>query len=65
VRLIKSPDEQVHGLDWRQYKIGHVYDLPHAIADYLVVAGFAVVEMRSQDRGIRIPRLRSGNPRKS
>jgi hypothetical protein len=57
VRLTKLPDEPVNGHDWRGYQIGRVYDLPPEIADYLVVAGYAVVEMRG-DRRLAAPERR-------
>ena len=41
------------GCDITGLQIGRVYDLGAAIAEYLVVAGYAVPEMRTVDRAIK------------
>jgi hypothetical protein len=58
VRLLDVPSETVNGHDWRDYRVGRVYDLPTEIADYLVVGGFAVVEMRNAERSQPMERPR-------
>ena len=40
------------GCDITGLQIGRVYDLGAAIAEYLVVAGYAAPEMRAVDRAI-------------
>lgn len=60
VRVIKQPEEEMNGLSLRSYKKGWVYDIPAHIADYLVLNGYALVEMRDRERDTPSER----NPRK-
>jgi hypothetical protein len=50
IRIVKQPNGTVSGIALDRYLIGRVYDLGSGIADYLVTEGFAIVEMRVQDR---------------
>lgn len=50
VRVLRQPIGTVLGVALRWYRPGQVYDLPAALAAYLVTEGFAMVEMRSEDR---------------
>ena len=51
IRITKSPPTPfMEGYDVTGFHVGRVYDLSAAIAEYLVVAGFAVPEMRTADR---------------
>jgi hypothetical protein len=40
----------VNGVSFLHYHSGNVYDLPPALAEYLVLEGFAKLEMRRTDR---------------
>lgn len=53
VRVIKKPTGTINGIELRHYQLGHTYDLDPSLADYLVVEGFAVVEMRQRNRSQR------------
>lgn len=46
--MLKQPIGSLQGVSLRWYRPGHVYDLPAALAAYLVTEGFAIVEMRSE-----------------
>ena len=48
--IIKRPVGVVDGIDLKQYTLGMVYDVAAVIADYLVLNGFAVTELRSATR---------------
>lgn len=61
VRVIRQPFGFANGVSLRQFKPGQTYDVDPSVADYLVVEGFAVIEMR---RGQRSKRLRPKNRRK-
>jgi len=45
--MLRQPVGSVQGLSLRWYRQGQVYDLPAALAGYLVTEGFALVEMRT------------------
>jgi hypothetical protein len=40
----------VHGVALKWYRPGQVYDLPSALAGYLVTEGFGMFEMRSEQQ---------------
>jgi hypothetical protein len=65
VRLLDVPHETVNGHDWRGYRVGQVYDLPTEVADYLVVGGFALVEMRDAERSQPMERPKTRRTRNS
>ena len=53
----------LNGSSLSRYRAGEVYDLPVIVADYLVVEGFAIVEMRNSDNAavpIDVERRQSG-----
>jgi hypothetical protein len=50
VLIIKRPVGVVDGVDLKRYAPGVVYDVSAVIADYLVLNGFAVTELRSDTR---------------
>jgi hypothetical protein len=50
VLVLRQPVGTVLGVSLRWYRPGQVYDLPATLAAYLVTEGFAMVEMRSEDR---------------
>jgi hypothetical protein len=47
VLMLRQPVGSVQGVSLRWYRPGQVYDLPAALAAYLVTEGFALVEMRA------------------
>jgi hypothetical protein len=47
VRIVKQPTGSANGLSLRYYRVGKVYDVPAALASYLVAEGFAEIEMRN------------------
>jgi hypothetical protein len=53
VRVIRQPFGTVNGIALHQYRPGHVYELPPSLADYLVLQGFAIIEMRRAQRSKR------------
>jgi hypothetical protein len=62
VRIIKQPSEKIDGVRLDTYHVGQSYDVPPTLADYLVLQGFAVIEMRSTHRS-RPPSDRRQHPR--
>jgi hypothetical protein len=61
VRLIRQPFGTVNGIALHRYRLGQVYDLPPSVAEYLVLEGYAIIEMR---RGQRSKRARRTDRRK-
>ena len=53
VRIIKQPVGHVDGIALRHYHVGQTYDVPPALADYLVMLGYATPEMRKRNRSQR------------
>ena len=49
--MLRQPVANMQGVSLRWYRPGQVYDLPAALAAYLVTDGFAIVEMRA-DRNL-------------
>jgi len=63
IRIVREPHGTVNGSSLSRYRAGEVYDLPAIVADYMVVEGFAIVEMRSNDNPavpIAVERRQSG-----
>jgi len=56
VRVVRQPGGTVNGISLDRYKVGQTYEMDPLLADYLVVNGFAMVEMRRGQRSRR-PRL--------
>jgi hypothetical protein len=50
IRIVKDTAGTVSGIALDRYQRGRVYDVGAGIAEYLVAEGFAIVEMRNQDR---------------
>jgi hypothetical protein len=53
IRITKEPDVrelESAGFDVRHLQVGHDYDVGPRLADYLIVCGYAVLEMRREDR---------------
>ena len=53
VLVLRQPLGTIDGISLRRYHAGQTYDLDPSIADYLVVQGFAIVEMRRRQRSRR------------
>ena len=53
IRVIRQPIGTVDGVSLRSYKPGRTYELEPSIADYLVLSGYAVIEMRKSARSRR------------
>jgi hypothetical protein len=51
VRILTEPTGTVSGASLENYRVGCSYDLPAPLAEYLIVEGFARIEMRKNDRG--------------
>ena len=50
VLIVKRPHGVLDGMALKRYIPGEVYNLSAAVADYLVIEGFAVPEMRKRLR---------------
>ena len=54
VRVVRRPVGTVDGVSLAQYRPGHVYDVQaSSLAEYLIIQGFAVAEMRRGQRSHR------------
>jgi hypothetical protein len=50
VRITRQPVGMIQGVGLNHYRLGEVYELPPALAEYLVVERFAIFEMRDRDK---------------
>jgi len=50
IRVIRQPVGSVNGLALNLYKPGRCYDVDPAVAEFLVVSGYALIEMRKAER---------------
>jgi hypothetical protein len=51
VRISRRPQGVLQGaVSLQYYRPGEVYDLPPTLAEYLVMEGFAILEMREHDK---------------
>lgn len=48
--MLRQPIGTVQGVALKWYRPGQVYDLPAALAEYLVTQGFGLIEMRSDEQ---------------
>ena len=48
VRIVRQPRGQVFGIALDSYRVGRSYDVAESVAEYLVLAGFALVERRTE-----------------
>ena len=53
VRITRKPFGTVSGLDLCHYREGGTYEMDASLAEYLVLEGFAVIEMRRAQRSHR------------
>jgi hypothetical protein len=49
VRITRQPLGVVQGVSLKYYRPGEVYELPSTLAEYLVMEGCAIFEMRVRD----------------
>ena len=56
VRITRKPFGSVNGLDLCQYRPGATYDIHATLAEFLVLEGFAAIEMRRGRRSMRFRR---------
>lgn len=52
--ILKQPTGIVAGVSLKNYRPGRVYEVTGYLANYLIVEGFALVEMRQQNRSSRV-----------
>jgi len=62
VRIIRQANGSIDGIGLACYRVGCTYDISSGLAEYLVLEGYAVVDMR---RGVRSPRPRKRQRRKN
>ena len=53
VRIIRKPGGVIDGMNLNHYQVGRAYDIDTRLAEYLIVDGFAKVEMRRARRSFR------------
>jgi hypothetical protein len=54
VRVIRQPLGTIDGVPLGRYRPGQTYDLAPSLADYLVLQGCALIEMRRESRSKRL-----------
>ena len=54
VKILRRATGQVDGISLTNYLPGRVYEVPPLLADYLVMQGYAIVEMRRRQRSRRL-----------
>jgi hypothetical protein len=52
--MIRTPSGVIDGMSLHYYHQGGAYEVPTALAEYLVAEGYAAVEMRRLQRSSRI-----------
>ena len=66
VRISKQPNGHLDGTSLAHFRVGQVYEVPPSHAEYLVMEGFAVVEMRRNGalvaRGLSVGRTELKGP---
>jgi len=50
VRILKRPSGHVDGISLANYHPGQTYDVQPLLADYLMMHGFATIEMRREQK---------------
>jgi hypothetical protein len=48
VRIVRQPRGQVFGIALDSYRVGRSYEVAESVAEYLALAGFALVERRTE-----------------
>jgi len=55
VRVVRQPTGTLDGTKLDLYRVGHAYDVPVILATYLVVEGYALVELRGDQEPHEVP----------
>jgi hypothetical protein len=50
VRITRQPMGFIQGVSLKYYRPGEVFELPPPLAEYLVMEGYAIFEMRDRDK---------------
>ena len=50
VRILRQSYGSIHGVSFKWYRPGQVYDLPATLAAYVVAEGLGIVEMRADQQ---------------
>ena len=53
VKILKQPTGRLDGMDLKRYMLGESYNVSPAVADFLVLNNFAIVELRGGQRSHR------------
>jgi len=53
VRITRPPTGVIDGMSLCHYHAGQAYEVPALLAEYLVVEGYAAIEMRQHQRSSR------------
>lgn len=53
IRIVKQPVGTVGGVSLDSYHQGRVYEVAPVVANYLIIEGLAIVEMRDKDRATK------------
>jgi len=53
IRVTRQPVGNLNGINLRHYHPNRVYDLPSNLAEYLVIQGFGLLEMRTSQKDRR------------
>ena len=66
VKILKQPSGRLDGMELKRYILGESYNVSPAVAEYLVLNQFAIVEVRGQQRSSRQRphERRHSNPKK-
>lgn len=60
VRIVRPGVGRIDGISLAHYHLGQSYEVPSVLATYLVIEGYAIVEMRQKPRfSSPVPRMRS------
>jgi hypothetical protein len=63
VRILRQPTGHVDGISLADYHPGQTYDVQPLLADYLMVQGFATIEMRREQKSDGERKGRSQKPK--
>ena len=53
MRILKQPTGTLDGVSLAHYHVGKVYEVPASLGEYLVMEGYAIIEMRRAQRSRR------------
>jgi hypothetical protein len=58
IRIIRQATGTVEGTDLSHFRPGRVYDIEHTLAEFLILEGYAVAEMRRVNNPVERERRR-------